>query len=175
VKTVTVTNTSSSTSLTFQGVSLAPSSYFVIKSNSCTGMLSPEKSCQLQLTYGELLGGSSSLLPQMHPDALTIVDSDPDQPAGCGVVDERGAGSHVQRFVAQFRPASGRYDQRAPDCHGHELEAPKPNRCRKPGRDRPLPGCWNWHKSVPWQLRHTPARRFLHSECDLRSPPDRPD
>ena len=64
VKSVTVTNTSSSTSLTFQGISLSPSSYFIIQSNNCTGMLAPGTNCQVQLTNAFLSDGGSPLLPQ---------------------------------------------------------------------------------------------------------------
>ena len=79
-KKVTLTNASSTTSLTIQGVSVTgPASFsqpmYQITSNNCPSMLAPKAQCQITVTLG-----NSGAVPLSIPGALTIVDSDPTSP-----------------------------------------------------------------------------------------------
>lgn len=83
-KTVTLTNTSSSTSLTFQDVSVnGPSSDFPVyqvESSTCQGMLAPGAQCVIVVSVANF-----PTLPASVPGALTIVDSDPTSPQVVGL------------------------------------------------------------------------------------------
>jgi hypothetical protein len=81
VKELTVTNTSSSTSLTIHNVSLAGSPNAVgafpmynINSNTCTGMLTPGAQCKIDIAFNTTF---SRLFPHAYPAAVTITDTDP--------------------------------------------------------------------------------------------------
>jgi hypothetical protein len=84
-KTVTLTNTSSSTSLTIQDVSVnGPVSFgtpvYQIESTNCKGMLAPGAQCHIRV-----LVGNSISFPARASGALTIVDSDPTSPQVVGL------------------------------------------------------------------------------------------
>jgi len=84
-KTITLTNTSSSTSLTFQNVSVnGPSSsglpVYQIESSTCKGMLAPGAQCEIVVSVANF-----PTLPATVPGALTVVDSDPTSPQVVGL------------------------------------------------------------------------------------------
>jgi len=84
-KTVTLTNTSSSTSLTIQNVSVnGPVAFgtpvYQIESTSCQGMLAPGTQCHIRVSVG-----NSISFPARVSGALTIVDSDPTSPHVVGL------------------------------------------------------------------------------------------
>ena len=85
VKTVTLTNTSNSTSLTIQKLSVnGPVSLgtpvYQIDSTDCKGLIAPGARCRISL----LIGNSVSV-PAPVAGALTIVDSDPTSPQIVGL------------------------------------------------------------------------------------------
>jgi hypothetical protein len=84
-KTVTLTNTSSSTSLTFQNVSVnGPGStglpVYQVESTTCKGMLVPGAQCEIVVSVANF-----PTLPASVSGALTIVDSDPTSPHVVGL------------------------------------------------------------------------------------------
>ena len=80
-KTVTLSNTSSSLTLSIQSVLVTgPVSstgfpVYEITSSDCKGMLNPGGQCQIVVSVGDF-----SPVPESTPGALTIVDSDPTSP-----------------------------------------------------------------------------------------------
>jgi hypothetical protein len=89
VQDVTVTNTSTSKSLTIQNVSLAGSPnaigafpLYSITSNTCSGLLAPGAQCQIQVAFST---SNSRLFPESYPAAITIVDTDPTSPRVIGI------------------------------------------------------------------------------------------
>jgi hypothetical protein len=79
-KSVTLTNTSSSASLTIQNVLVngpvsAGTPVYQIESTDCEGMLAPGKQCHIRVSIGDSLS-----FPELVSGALTIVDSDPTSP-----------------------------------------------------------------------------------------------
>ena len=106
VQELTLTNTSSSTSLTIQNVSLSGSPNAVgafpmykINSSTCSGMLAPGGQCKIQVAFSTTF---SRLFPQTYPGALTITDSDPTSPQVIGL-----AANQVEQLT--FSPASLRF------------------------------------------------------------------
>lgn len=84
-KTVTLTNTSATSSLSIQSVSLnGPASFsdpiYQIASNTCQGMLAPKAHCQINVAIAD-----SGAFPLSVPGALTIVDSDVTSPQVVGL------------------------------------------------------------------------------------------
>jgi len=89
VQDVTVTNISTSASLTIQNVSLAGSPNAVgavplysITSNTCSGLLAPGVQCKIQVAFST---SNSRLFPESYPAAITIVDTDPTSPQVIGI------------------------------------------------------------------------------------------
>ncbi len=80
-KTITLSNTSNSLSLSIQSVLLTgPVSatnvpVYQVSSTDCKGLLAPGGHCQITVSVGNL-----APVPDMTPGALTIVDSDPTSP-----------------------------------------------------------------------------------------------
>jgi hypothetical protein len=88
-RTITLTNVSSTMSLTIQGISTtdpnpleAPD--FEITSNTCKGMLAPGGQCQIKVTLQVSLF-SPSIFPRSAPGAVTIVSSDVTSPQVIGL------------------------------------------------------------------------------------------
>lgn len=84
-KTITVTNVSSSLSLSIQSVAVTGpipigTPDYQISSNTCTGMLAPGGKCQITVSLGD-----SFYFPVSAPGAVTIVDSDVTSPQVIGL------------------------------------------------------------------------------------------
>jgi hypothetical protein len=77
-QTVILTNTSSTSSLTFQNVSVSGGGAFVLGSTrpDCKGMLAPGAQCNLVVFFGPSLGTG----PASYTGAVTVVDSDVTSP-----------------------------------------------------------------------------------------------
>jgi hypothetical protein len=102
IKELTVTNTSRTTSISIQGVSLAGSPnaiggmpMYSISSNSCPGMLAPGAQCKIEVDFSTTFG---RLFPQRFPAALSITDSDATSPQVVGI-----SGNQVTELT--FNPA----------------------------------------------------------------------
>ena len=98
-KMVTLTNTSSSISLTVQNVMVTgPAAngtpVYQIESTNCKGMLAPGAHCQISVSVGNF-----SFVPTSVPGALTIVDSDPSSPQVVGL-------SAIELPEVSFTPAT---------------------------------------------------------------------
>lgn len=103
VKELTVTNTSSNTSLSIQGISLSGSPnalgafpMYKINSSTCSGMLAPGAQCKVEAAFST---SALQLFPLNRPGALTIMDSDPAGPQVVGI-----SGNEVGELT--FSPAT---------------------------------------------------------------------
>lgn len=102
-KTVVLTNTSDSTSVRIQNVSLSGSPNAVgafplykINTNTCAGLLAPGTHCKIQVAFSTTF---SEMFPLSYPAAVTITDSDPTSPQVIGIF-----GKQVEQLT--FSPAS---------------------------------------------------------------------
>lgn len=102
-KTVVLTNTSNSTSVSLQNVSVAGSPnamgafpLYKISANTCDGMLTPGAQCKIGITFST---NFSEMFPLSYPGAITITDSDPTSPAVVGIM-----GKQVEQLT--FKPSS---------------------------------------------------------------------
>jgi hypothetical protein len=111
VKVLTVTNTSQTTSISIQNVSLAGSPNpiggtpaYTINSNSCSGMLAPGGQCKISVAFSAPTSGR--VFPQSFPGAVSITDSDPTSPQLVGISGTQVAQLTFSPTVVVFPPTS---------------------------------------------------------------------